>query len=529
MTTLLNAPTTDRVYSLAALACACGGSHRSQDHWKFLEGMPQDPIDLVDDLIEMGHYADTTLELAKDFTHAEFQKALLLRTIDRAEPEQRDLCNDLIQQAGGLEAAFAAAFGANATEFFDDAIRLSQFRRRDFLVKVAAAAAVVTIASCAGGKPKATESLPTSAVATGKLEKPNLTIGFIPIACSIPIVASESLGIYKKNGLNVTLKKMPNWVAVRESAIAGELDAYHMLSPMPISISLGLGSTAFPIKLASIENTNGQSIAVAMKHKDRVKTAADFKGMTIAVPFPYSMHNLLLRYYLASEGLNPDRDVKIEIVPPPDSVAKMAAGQIDAFLMPDNFGQRAVFEKIGFIHLLTKDLWDGHPCCAFAASQNWIDANPNTFRAVNKSIIEAAAYTNSAGNREEIAKLMSARKYLNQPEPVLKAVLTGKFENGLGETLDVPNRIQFDPYPWKSFAAWISSQMVRWKLMPEDKANYDDIAKQVYMTDLARELARESGQNPPTEATRIEKLKTGEFDPAKASAYVQEQIKKYGV
>jgi len=385
-------------------------------------------------------------------------------------------------------------------------------------------------ASCAQNAAKSpTESSPNAASSTGKLEKTDLTIGFIPIACSIPIVVSEPMGFYKKYGLNVTLKKMTNWAAVRESAIAGELDAYHMLSPMPIAISLGLGSAVFPIKLASIENVNGQSLTVAIKHKGMIKSPADFKGLTVGVPFPYSMHNLLLRYYLASGGLNPDKDVKIEIVPPPDSVAKMASGQLDAFLMPDNFSQRAVFEKVGFIHLLTKDLWPGHPCCSFAASQKWIDANPNTFRAVNKAIIDGAAYANAAANRETVAKAMSERKYLNQPEPVLKAVLTGKFEDGLGNTLDVPDRIEYNPYPWKSFAYWISSQMVRWKLMPQEKAKYEEIAQQVFMTDLARDLEKELGQNPPREQLRTEKLKFGEFEPAKAETYVKEQIQKFGV
>jgi nitrate/nitrite transport system substrate-binding protein len=227
--------------------------------------------------------------------------------------------------------------------------------------------------------------------------------------------------------------------------------------------------------------------------------------------------------------LNPDKDVRIEIVPPPDSVAKMAAGQIDAFLMPDNFGQRAIFEKIGFIHLLTKDLWQGHPCCAFAASQTWIDRHPNAFRAVNKAIIDSAGHANAAENRQEVAKAMSERKYLNQPEPVLTAVLTGKFENGLGQNLDVPDRIGFDPYPWKSFAKWISSQMVRWDLMPTEKAKYEEIANQIYMTDLARELAKELGQNPPAESTRIEQLKNGDFDPGKVEAYLQEQKKQFRV
>lgn len=532
MAALLKSSNTDGIYSRNHLRrCPCGGFHAADEHWKFIEGMPQDPVDLVDDLIKMGHYPENALDFATALTRAEGRKAIVLQMLAQAEPEQRELCNDLIKQAGGLEEAFVAAFGPNTAEFFGDTICTSQFRRRDFLTKVAAAAAVVTLASCAGNHnaQNTTKSSPADASTIVKVEKRDLTIGFIPIACSIPIVIAESLSLYKKYGLNVSLRKMPNWAAVRDAAISGELDAYHMLSPMPISISLGLGSTAFPIRLASIENINGQSIAVAMKHKGRVNGPADFKGMSIAIPFTYSMHNLLLRYYLASGGLNPDKDVSLQIIPPPDSVAKMAAEQIDAFLMPDNFGQRAVFENVGFIHLLTKDLWDGHPCCSFASSQSWIDAHPNTFRAVNKAIIESAAYANAAQNREEIARIVSGHQYLNQPEPVLKAVLTGKFDNGQGETLNVSNRIGFDPYPWKSFAMWITSEMVLWNLMPETKAKYQDIADTIYMTALARELATELGQTPPSKPTRSETLKFDTFDPAHPAAYVQAQVKKFNI
>lgn len=508
--------------------CSCGAGHLPEDHQLAAIGMPDDPIELMDDLMRMGHYSDNAIDLAKSLTQAEFKKNLLLQMIDRAAPEQQAICHSLIKLAGGVEEALGAAFGPNANEFFADGYRVGGFNRRDFLIKVAASAAVVTLASCGGNQTKSpTESSPMSSATGGTLEKTDLTIGFIPIACAIPIVLAEPQGFYKKYGLNVTLKKMPNWAAVRDSAIAGELDAYHMLSPMPIAMSLGVGSNAFPIKLASIENINGQSIAVANQHLGKVKEAKDFKGMTIGVPFPFSMHNLLLRYYLASGGLNPDKDVTIQIIPPPDSVAKMAAGQLDAFLMPDNFGQRVIFEKVGFIHMLTKDLWEGHPCCAFAASEVWAGTNPNTFRAVNKAIIDSAMYANGSANREAVAQVMSDRKYLNQPEPVLKAVLTGKFENGQGQTLDIPNRIQFDPYPWKSFAKWIASQMVMWNLMPTEKAKYSEIADQIYMTDLARELAKELGQTPPEEATRVEKLKFGDFDPANVEAYIDGLKKQF--
>ena len=263
---------------------------------------------------------------------------------------------------------------------------------------------------------------------------------------------------------------------------------------------------------------------------------ADFKGFVIGVPFPYSMHNLLMRYYLATGGIDPDVDVKIRPVPPPDSIAQLVAGDIDAYLMPDPFNQRAVFEEAGYIHKITKDLWPGHPCCAFAASDQWINEHPTTFRALNKSIIEAAGYARDPKNRPEIAKAISERAFLNQPVEVVEAVLTGNFEDGQGNTLEVPDRIDFDPYPWQSFANWISSQLVRWDLQGDGKAaqvitddSYDSVGKDIFLTDLARELAEEVGQTPPTDIYRIETLAFDSFDPASPGEYIKEQIDKNGV
>lgn len=509
--------------------CFCGGNHLPQDHWEFVESMPADPVDWMSDLIKMGVYQSDSIDLANTLTQVEMKEALLIQSLGAGNPVREQFCRDLIREAGGLDQAMAAAFGVHATEFFSNTIRNSDFSRREFIKRVAIAGALVVMASCNQDADQSSKNDPKSASeGSAKLEKTDLKIGFIPITCATPIVMSDPLGFYKKYGLNVSVVKMPNWAAVRDSAIAGELDAYHMLSPMPIAITLGLGSTAFPIKLASIENINGQAITVALKHKDKVKGPADFKGFKIGVPFPFSMHNLLLRYYLATGGLNPDKDVQIFPVPPPDSVAKMTAGEIDAMLMPDPFNQRAVFEKAGFIHMLTKDLWNGHPCCAFAASQSWITANPNTFRAVNKAIVDAASYANDPAHRKEIAAALIERKYLNQPLPVVEAVLTGKFEDGLGNTLDVPDRIGFDPYPWKSFAKWIASQLVRWDLMPVAKANYDQIAQDIFLTDLSAELQKELGQTPPSEPSRKETLKFDAFDPQDPAAYVKAQVQKFG-
>ena len=520
------------------LACAtCGGHHSTLDHWEFMQTMPQDPVDMVDDLVKMGLYKENQLRAADSVNAYELRKALFLKTVGRGDPKRERLILGLCQQAGGLDNAFAAAFGPQAGLFFSDSIRNSGATRREFLRNMAVGAALVSLASCAGGSGgPATEDAADAPVETGDLEKTELQIGFIPITCATPIIMSEPLGFYEKYGLNAKVVKMPSWGAVRDSAIAGELDAYHMLAPMPIAMTLGLGSASFGVKLASIENINGQAITVAERHKGSVNGPADFKGFTIGVPFPYSMHNLLLRYYLATGGLDPDVDVQIRPVPPPDSIAQMIAGDIDAYLMPDPFNQRAVYEGAGFIHMITKELWPGHPCCAFAASDQWISENPNTFRALNKSIIEAAGYAHEASNRAEIAAAISDRAFLNQPVEVVEAVLTGNFEDGNGNTLSVPDRIDFDPYPWQSFANWISSQLVRWDLQGDGLAGqvipekgYDTVGQEIFLTDLARELAEELGQSPPTDLYRPEQLKFDVFDPADPATYIKEQTDQYGV
>ena len=513
----------------------CRGTHFSGDHWEFLQTMPTDPLDMVGDLAKMGLYKDQQLQVANKVNAYELRKALLLKSAGKGDPKREKLVLALAKQAGGIENAFAAAFGPQAGLFFADTIRGSGATRREFLQNLAIGAAMVALTNCA--KPEEAAVLDSATeVDTSNLEKTDLKIGFIPITCATPIIMSEPLGFYKKYGFNAEVVKMPSWGAVRDSAIAGELDAYHMLAPMPIAMTLGLGSGAFGVKLASIENINGQAITISNKYKDKVKGPADFKGFNIGVPFPYSMHNLLLRYYLATGGIDPDIDVKIRPVPPPDSIAQLIAGDIDAYLMPDPFNQRAVYEDAGYIFKLTKEIWPGHPCCAFAASDQWIDANPNTFRSLNKAIIEAAGYANDPANRPEIAKAISERAFLNQPPEVVEAVLTGKFDDGQGNTLDVPDRIGFDPYPWQSFANWISSQLVRWDLQGDDKAakeitddSYNAVGEKVFLTDLARELAKEVGLNPPTEVYRTEKLEFDTFDPEAPGQYVKEQIDKNGV
>src|SRR3954471_23872957 len=239
--------------------------------------------------------------------------------------------------------------------------------RRAFLKSVGASTALAAVSQFFPLK-TATEVFAQGA----PLEKKDLKIGFIPITCATPIIMAAPMGFYSKYGLNVEVIKTAGWAVIRDKTINKEYDAAHMLSPMPLAITMGVGSNPQPYTMPAVENINGQAITLSVKHKDK-RDPKDWKGFKFAVPFDYSMHNYLLRYYLAEHGLDPDLDVQIRSVPPPEMVANLRADNIDGFLGPDPFNQRAVYDGVGFIHVLTKELWDGHPCCAFGASRSFIE------------------------------------------------------------------------------------------------------------------------------------------------------------
>ncbi len=352
----------------------------------------------------------------------------------------------------------------------------------------------------------------------GALEKKNLKVGFIPITCATPLIMAHPLGFYRRQGLEVEVVKTAGWALIRDKMLNREYDATHFLSPMPLAISLGVGSTATPMNVATIQNTNGQAITLAVKHKDK-RDPKQWTGFRFAVPFDYSIHNFLLRYYVAEHGLDPDKDIQIRVVPPPEMVANLRAGNIDGFLGPDPFNQRAVFDEVGFIHLLTKELWDGHPCCAFGTSAQFIKENPNTFAALYRAVLEAARMARDPANRPLIAKVISPPAYLNQPETVVAQVLTGKFADGLGTVRTDPNRIDFDPFPWHSMAVWMLTQMKRWGYVKGD-VNYKQIAEQVFLATDARKRMAEMEMKAP--ATNLAKFKVmgREFDPSAPEKYL---------
>ena len=351
------------------------------------------------------------------------------------------------------------------------------------------------------------------------LEKTDLTVSFIPITCATPIIMAEPMGFYARHGLNVTVRRAAGWAVVRDWAINKEVDATHMLSPMPLSITLGAGSPAVPYLMPAVENINGQAITLHTKHKG-VQGPQDMKGFRFCVPFDYSMHNYLLRYYLAEGGLHPDKDVQIRIVPPPEMVANLKAGNVDGYLARDPFNQRAVYENAGFIFKLSKELWEGHPCCAFAISQEFARTYPNTFLALFKSIVDATHFAAKQEHRKAIAEAIAPKNYLNQPVVVVEQVLTGRYADGLGNIKEMPDRIGFDPFPWHSMAVWILTQMKRWKHI-DGKLDYKKVAEQVYLAAECDKLSRELGYAAHDRTYTTHTIMGQVFDPEKPEEYVR--------
>lgn len=398
----------------------------------------------------------------------------------------------------------------------------SDISRRSFMGLVGGGAAAAALASVFPINKAKAALLDT----LGKPEKTDLNIGFVPITCATPIIMAQPLGFYERYGLNAQVIKTAGWAVARDKSLAGEYDASHMLTPMPLAMTLGAGSVAEPYIMPAVENINGQAIVLSNEHKDK-RDPKQWKGFTFGVPFEFSMHNFLLRYYVAEHGLDPDVDIQIRVVPPPEMVANLRAGNLDGYLSPDPFNQRAVWENIGFIHILTKEIWEGHPCCAFAAPLSFATELPNTYGALLKAIIDATQYASNPDNRKEISAAIAPTNYLNQPVEVIEQVLTGTYADGLGEVKQVPDRIDFDPFPWHSMGVWILTQMKRWGYIEGD-IDYKAVAEQVYLASDARKIMTDLGYDAPAESYKSHVIMGKTFDPAMPEDYVSSFAIKKG-
>lgn len=262
--------------------------------------------------------------------------------------------------------------------------------------------------------------------------------------CS-PFVISAEKGFFKKYGLDVTIAKGANWAAIRDALSSGDNQFTHMLIGMPLASTMGLlGAPKKPMVIPWLLNRNGQ--AITLKSDLKGKVGADPKAlkpfvekakklgeqMSFAMTFPPGTHAMWMRYYLAAGGINPDKDISLITVPPPQMVANMRIGKMDGYCVGEPWNARAIADKIGFTSVTTQDIWKDHPekVCAFTAE--FAEKNPKTIKAVFKGLHEASVWLDDMGNRPEQCAIVSKPNYINCDKEVILGRLLGKLNYGDG-------------------------------------------------------------------------------------------------
>lgn len=378
------------------------------------------------------------------------------------------------------------------------------------------------------------------------LEKTKLNFGIIPLTDCAPIVVAAEKGFFKKYGLDVTVSKEASWANIRDKVSIGALDGAHMLAGMPIAATLGVGATPKATITGFSMDLNGNAITVSNELYERMEQidpeamkqrpisaralkklidadkAAGKPPMTFAMVFPVSTHNYEIRYWMASAGIDPDNDVRLIVIPPPQMVANLNAKNIVGYCVGEPWNERAVEMGIGRTIITNYEIWNNKLEKVFGVNQEWADKNPNTHKAVIKALIEASMWADKPENRLEVVKIISQKSYVNAPEDVVKMSMTGHFHYAKGQApVAMPDFNVFHRYaanfPWQSQAAWYITQMLRWGQI-ESALDIKKTAASIYRTDLYRAAAKEVGVAYPSVDYKTEGTHKGSWSLDKASS-----------
>jgi nitrate/nitrite transport system substrate-binding protein len=372
------------------------------------------------------------------------------------------------------------------------------------------------------------------ATAGASLEKTELALGFIPLTDCAPLAIAQEKGFFRRYGLRVRLSREPSWANIRDKICCGILDGAQILAGMPLAASLGAEAFHQPMIAALSLNLNGDAITVSNALYQRMAEidpatmarrplrAASLKKvieadkaegrppLRFAMVYPSSSHNYLLRYWLASSGIDPDKDIRLGVVPPPSMTAYLASGRIDGYCVGEPWNSLAVERNVGRVLIASCEIWNNHPEKVFGVTREWAQAHPRTLQATIMALIEACRWLDEPGNRLEAARILAAREYVNAPEAVLAAGLMDRFRYGPGEApKSLPDFHVFHRYaanfPWLSHAEWILTQMLRWGQL-KGQVDVRRAAAAVYRPDLYRRAAAGLGLACPPCDRKVEGL-----------------------
>jgi nitrate/nitrite transport system substrate-binding protein len=430
---------------------------------------------------------------------------------------------------------------------------MSNLSRRKFLITAGATTATaVLINACGGSKTsEPSASSPSTAASPGAADAPEVTIaklGFIALTDCAPLIIAKEKGLFEKYGMkDVEVKKQTSWATTRDNLELGSdkggIDGAHILTPMPYLMTVGkITKSPIPMYILARLNTDGQGISLSNEYLDlklgakapALKAKVDAKKASgkkfqCAVTFPGGTHDLWMRYWLASNGINPETDVDVKVIPPPQMVANMETKAMDAFCVGEPWNQRLVTKKLGYNAVTTGELWKGHPEKSFSMRKDWVDKHPKAAKAMLMAVLEAQMWCDKDENKAEMCEILSADKYVKAPAKDIVERSKGSFDFGDGRTLkDSPLLMKFwreeASFPFKSHDTWFLVENMRWGKLP---ANTDlkKLVSEVNRSDMWKEAAKALGQEaaiPKEDSRGVETFFDGvKFDPAKPMDYLK--------
>jgi nitrate/nitrite transport system substrate-binding protein len=353
-------------------------------------------------------------------------------------------------------------------------------------------------------------------------------LGIIALTDCAPIVIAHELGYFKKFGITSTISKEASWAVIRDKLSLGENQATHMLIGMPLASTMGLGgSPVKPMVAPWLLNRNGQAITLNNKLKavgaktpaqikplaEKAKAAGD--PLTFAMTFPPGTHAMWVRYWLASGGIHPDKDINLITIPPAQMIANMKVDKMDGFCVGEPWNNRAIEDGTGFTAVTTQQLWKDHPEKVCAFTEDFAQKNPRTVKAVLKALHLASVDLDKLENRPKFAEIIGRPSYINCPSSTILERLLGKYTYGDGRVEQDPNYMIFSNrgcnYPHQIYGKWWLTQFRRWG-MAKTAPDYDAIPKRVLRPDLYLEAMKELGVGTKVAEEQKVALFDGVFD-----------------
>ena len=420
---------------------------------------------------------------------------------------------------------------------------LTTTTRRSFLKGATATAATLLAAKTL---------FPAGAFAQGAgPEVSGTKLGYIALTDSAPLIIAKEKGLFDKYGLpDMAVEKQASWGATRDNMALGSanggIDGGHILrpkvhlyssgsvmqnnQPLPMYTLLNLNEDCQGLSVAQEYAETGVSIdSSPLKEAFAAKRAAG-GAPSVAMTFPGGTHDLWIRYWLAAGGITPNVDVDVIVVPPPQMVANMKVGTMDAFCVGEPWNEQLVNQGIGFTAATTGELWFRHPEKVLGMRADWVDANPQATKAILMAVMEAQQWCDSMDNKQEMAEIVGKRQWFNVPVKDIIGRIKGDITYGNGRTAAGTNLLMKfwgekgeSSYPWKSLDTWFMTENIRWGKFPgttDVKAMVDATNR----SDLWLEAAKGLGLTdlPSGDSRGVETFFDGKvFDPANPSAYLE--------